>query len=58
MSNVTRLRHALPLSQDINKVLTELDNAIAKDIDAAKAGGYQSRQPSSKSRESKMSCSR
>ncbi|QXI03001.1 hypothetical protein HV782_013825 [Pseudomonas monsensis] len=39
MSNVTRLRHALPLSKDINKVLTELDSAIAKAIDAAKAAG-------------------
>jgi len=39
MSDVTRLRHALPLSQDINKVLTELDSAIAKAIDAAKAAG-------------------
>ncbi|ANH98954.1 hypothetical protein A8L59_16535 [Pseudomonas koreensis] len=39
MTNVTRLRHALPLSQDINKVLTEMDSAIAKAIDAAKAAG-------------------
>jgi hypothetical protein len=39
MGDVTRLRHALPLSQDINKVLTELDNAIAKAVDAAKAAG-------------------
>ncbi|EJZ58480.1 hypothetical protein I1A_002808 [Pseudomonas fluorescens R124] len=39
MGDVTRLRHALPLSQDINKVLTELDSAIAKAIDAAKAAG-------------------
>lgn len=37
MSNVTRLHHALPLSQDINKALTELDSAIAKAVDAAKA---------------------
>jgi hypothetical protein len=39
MTNVTRLRHALPMSQDINKALTELDSAIAKAIDAAKAVG-------------------
>lgn len=39
MTNVTRLRHALPMSQDINKTLTELDAAIAKAIDAAKAAG-------------------
>jgi len=39
MGDVTRLRHALPLSYDINKVLTELDSAIAKAIDTAKAAG-------------------
>lgn len=39
MSNITRLRHALPMSQDINKALTELDLAIAKAIDTAKAAG-------------------
>lgn len=39
MTNVTRLRHALPLSQDINKVLTELDTSIAKAVDAAKSAG-------------------
>ena len=39
MSNVTRLRHALPMSQDINRALTDLDSAIAKAIDAAKAAG-------------------
>ncbi|MGH8334212.1 MAG: hypothetical protein ACRER3_04940 [Pseudomonas fluorescens] len=39
MTNVTRLHHALPMSQDINKALTELDSAIAKAIDAAKAAG-------------------
>ncbi len=37
MSNVTRLRHALPIGQDINKALVDLDSAIAKAIDAAKA---------------------
>ncbi|WP_100633230.1 hypothetical protein [Pseudomonas qingdaonensis] len=39
MGNVTRLHHALPLSQDIIEALTELDGAIAKAIDAAKAAG-------------------
>lgn len=39
MGDVTRLRHALPLSQDFIKTLTELDSAIAKAVDAAKAAG-------------------
>lgn len=39
MTNVTRLHHALPLSPAINKAITELDSAIAKAIDAAKAAG-------------------
>ena len=39
MTNVTRLRHALPMSQDVNTALTALDSAIAKAIDAAKAAG-------------------
>lgn len=39
MGNVTRLHHALPLSQDITKSLADLDSAIAKAIDAAKAAG-------------------
>lgn len=39
MTNVTRLLHALPMSQDINKALTDLDSAIAKAIDAARAAG-------------------
>jgi hypothetical protein len=39
MTNVTRLRHALPMSQDIYKALTDLDNAIAKAVDAAIAAG-------------------
>jgi len=39
MSNITRLHHVLPLSQDINKALAELDSAIAKAIDTAKAAG-------------------
>lgn len=39
MGSVTRIHHALPLSQDIHKALTELDSAIAKAVDAAKAAG-------------------
>lgn len=39
MSNVTRLRHALPMSQEISKALTDLDSAIAKAIEAAKDAG-------------------
>ena len=39
MANVTRLHHALPLSPAINKAVTDLDSAIAKAIDAAKAAG-------------------
>jgi hypothetical protein len=39
MSNVTRLRHALPMSQDINAVVSALDKAIAEAVDAAKAAG-------------------
>lgn len=39
MSNVTRLHHALPLSPAISKAVTELDSAIARAVDAAKAAG-------------------
>ncbi|MBC3964281.1 hypothetical protein [Pseudomonas simiae] len=39
MSNVTRLRHALPMSQDINKALAALDKVIADAVDAAKKAG-------------------
>lgn len=39
MTNVTRLRHALPLSADINKAVVDLDASIAKAIGAAKAAG-------------------
>lgn len=39
MTNVTRLRHALPMGQDINKAVMDLDAAVAKAIDAAKAAG-------------------
>lgn len=34
MNNVSRLRRALPMSQDINKALTDLETAIAKAIDS------------------------
>ena len=37
--NVIRLRHALPLSQDINAALSALDKAIADAVDAAKEAG-------------------
>ena len=39
MSNVTRLRHALPLSQEINAAVSALDKSIADAVDAAKAAG-------------------
>lgn len=39
MGNVTRLRHLLPLSQDISKTLIEPDSAIAKAIEDAKTAG-------------------
>jgi hypothetical protein len=39
MSNITRLRHALPMSPDVNKAVNDLDSAIAKAIDAAKTAG-------------------
>ena len=39
MTNVTRLRHALPMSPEINKAVTELDIAIAKAIDAVFVDG-------------------
>lgn len=39
MTNITRLHHALPLSPAINQAITELDSAIAKAVDAAKAAG-------------------
>ncbi|MDI2590014.1 hypothetical protein POF45_01025 [Pseudomonas sp. 681] len=39
MSNVTRLRRALPMGADINKALTDLDGAIAKAVSAAKDAG-------------------
>ena len=39
MSKVTRLRHALPMSLDINAAVADLDKAIADAVDAAKAAG-------------------
>jgi len=39
MSTVTRLHHALPLSPAINNAVKDLDGAISKAIDAAKAAG-------------------
>ena len=39
MSKVTRLRHALPLGQDINAAVSALDKAIADAVDAAKSAG-------------------
>lgn len=39
MSNVTRLRHVLPMSPDINAAVSALDKAIADAVDAAKSAG-------------------
>lgn len=39
MSNVTRLRHALTLGQDINAAVSALDKAVAGEVDAAKDAG-------------------
>lgn len=39
MTNVTRLRHALPMSPDINKAVADLDSAIVKAVGAAKDAG-------------------
>ena len=39
MGNVTRLRHTLPLSQEINAAVSALDKSIADAVDAAKAAG-------------------
>ncbi|WP_027907128.1 hypothetical protein [Pseudomonas taiwanensis] len=39
MSNVTRLRHALPLPADVVAATNELDAAVIKAIDAAKSAG-------------------
>lgn len=39
MSNVSRLRHVLLMSPDINAAVGALDKAIADAVDAAKAAG-------------------
>ena len=39
MSNVTRPRHALPMSPDINAAVSALDKAIADAVDVAKTAG-------------------
>jgi hypothetical protein len=39
MTNVTRIRHALPVGPEINEAIETLDGAIAKAIDAAKEAG-------------------
>lgn len=39
MSNVTRIRHELPVSLDIVHAVAEFDAALVKAIDVAKAAG-------------------
>lgn len=39
MSNVTRIRHELPVGMDIVHVVAEFDAALVKAIDAAKEAG-------------------
>lgn len=39
MSNVTRIRHELPVSLDIVHAVAEFDAALVKVIDAAKEAG-------------------
>jgi len=39
MSNVTRIRHELPVSTDIVHAVAELDAALVKAIDVAKEAG-------------------
>lgn len=39
MTNVTRLRHALSMSPDINAAVVALDKAIAEAVDATKEAG-------------------
>ncbi|MPR00697.1 hypothetical protein F0169_00610 [Pseudomonas sp. MAFF 212408] len=39
MSNVTRLRHVLPMSPEINAAVSALDKAIFDAVDAAKNAG-------------------
>ncbi|MDB5996882.1 MAG: hypothetical protein JWP42_4018 [Pseudomonas sp.] len=38
-NNVTRIRHAMPVSTEMNKAIADLDTAVAKAIDAAKVVG-------------------
>jgi hypothetical protein len=39
MTSVTRLRHVLPMSPEINAAVVALDKAIADAVDAAKNAG-------------------
>lgn len=39
MTNVTRLHHALPLPHEVAQALKELDAALCRAVDAAKAAG-------------------
>ena len=39
MSNVTRIRHELPVSMDIVHAVAEFDAALVKAIDTAKEAG-------------------
>lgn len=39
MSNVTRLRHALPMDTEIQRAVAALDEGVREAIDAAKAAG-------------------
>ncbi|EPJ8753445.1 hypothetical protein I5S62_06085 [Pseudomonas putida] len=39
MSNVTRLRHVLPLPEDVVAATNAIDAAVIKAIDEAKAAG-------------------
>ena len=39
MSNVTRIRHELPVSLDIVHAVAEFDAALVKAIDASKVAG-------------------
>ncbi|AYN16668.1 hypothetical protein CHR29_16550 [Pseudomonas monteilii] len=43
MSNVTRLRHVLPLSTDVVVATNALDTALIKAIDVAKEAGLAQR---------------
>lgn len=39
MSNVTNIRHAIPVSAETTKALTDMDKAICKAVDDAKSAG-------------------